>query len=62
MNIDEPETGFESDDEIEQKIINVVKEISVELKSEHISVAHRTLVPMIILMAKNTIKSYHGLL
>ena len=41
LNIDEPETGFESDEEIEQKIINVVKEISVELKNEHISVAHR---------------------
>ena len=41
LNIEEPETGFESDEVIEQKIIDVLKDINIELKNEHISVAHR---------------------
>ena len=41
LNIDEPESGFESDEEIEQKVIDVVKDCNVDLKNQHISVAHR---------------------
>ena len=41
LNIDEPESGFETDEIIEQKIIDVVKDISVDLSNQEISVAHR---------------------
>ena len=41
LNLDEPETGFETDEVVEQKIIDVVKEINVDLKNQEISVAHR---------------------
>ena len=41
LNIEEPVSGYESDEVIEQKIIDIVKDISVDLKNEHISVAHR---------------------
>ena len=41
LSIEEPVSGYESDEMIEQKVINVVKDISIDLKNEHISVAHR---------------------
>ena len=40
-NVEEQSNGFETDETIEQKIIEEVKKIGVDLKSQEISVAHR---------------------